>query len=253
MIERIVYLYRTVLVLSGLMSCVWIGFLIGDFVPTVRPADEAVLGATSPVPWFTYLFYAVFVVAEVVAVPTSVLTAVNMWKPVHRQSRLFKHCAGVPKDKPWKWPMIDVFIVRDQDDPQHAIDSLKVCDWLLSQRGRACVLTCVSCVRRAVGRLQWRWIGPWTASTSMFWTMGTIRPPLTLSARSCTVGGRARSSPRWSMSTWSGGHGRRSVLPCTASVFAFCHQLAWLYACRAAFHGDARPHSRDGSAARLVA
>jgi hypothetical protein len=43
-------------------------------------------------------------------------SALNMWKPVERDSRLFKDCLGVPRNKPWKWPLIDVFICHYNED-----------------------------------------------------------------------------------------------------------------------------------------
>jgi hypothetical protein len=115
LLHRVVYLYRSVLVLSTAMSVVWVGFLIGKFVPDEGPADEAVLGSTTRVPWITFVFYGIFVCGELLAIPLSLLTGLTMWRPVKRQSRLFKDSVGVPRSKPWKWPLVDVYIYHDRD------------------------------------------------------------------------------------------------------------------------------------------
>jgi hypothetical protein len=115
LLHRVVYLYRSVLVLSTAMSVVWVGFLIGKFVPDLAPADEAVLGSTTHVPWITFVFYGIFVCGELLAIPLSLLTGLTMWRPVKRQSRLFKDAVGVPQSKPWKWPLVDVYIYHDKN------------------------------------------------------------------------------------------------------------------------------------------
>ena len=56
----------------------------------------------------------------------SFLSAANMWRPVERDSRLFKDCAGVPRHKPWKWPLIDVFICHYNEDTDQTIATLRV-------------------------------------------------------------------------------------------------------------------------------
>jgi hypothetical protein len=53
-------------------------------------------------------------------------SALNMWKPVERDSRLFKDCLGVPRNKPWKWPLIDVFICHYNEDCEQTMMTLEV-------------------------------------------------------------------------------------------------------------------------------